>query len=139
VADDARFEAQAAGKSVRLEVQGAASVRGSNELLHSAIENVVRNAVKHTADGTEVTVTVARDDAARQVRIEVCDHGPGVPPEELELIFRPFQRGSQSGNLPGNGLGLAIADRVVRKHGGSIGARNRDGGGLCVEIVLPLA
>jgi two-component system OmpR family sensor kinase len=139
IADDAGFEAQAAGKSVRLAVQGAASVRGSTELLHSAIENVMRNAVKHTADGSEVTVTVSRDAAARQARISVCDQGPGVPPGELELIFRPFQRGSQNGHLPGNGLGLAIADRVVRKHGGSIGARNRDGGGLCVEIALPLA
>ncbi len=139
IADDAGFEAQAAGKSVRLEVQGAASVRGSTELLHSAIENVMRNAVKHTADDSEVVVTVARDEAARLVRISVCDHGPGVAPGELELIFRPFQRGSQNGHLPGNGLGLAIADRVVRKHGGTIGARNRDGGGLCVEIALPLA
>lgn len=139
IADDAGFEAQAAGKTVRVDVQGAASVRGSTELLHSAIENVIRNAVKHTADGSEVTVTVSPDEAARQARISVCDQGPGVPPDELELIFRPFQRGSQNGNLPGNGLGLAIADRVVRKHGGSIVARNRDGGGLCVEIALPLA
>lgn len=139
VADDAGFEAQAAGKSLRLEVQGPISVRGSTELLHSAIENVMRNAVKHTADGSEVTVTVSRDDAAQQARISVCDQGPGVPPDELELIFRPFQRGSQNGNLPGNGLGLAIADRVVRKHGGSIRAHNRERGGLCVEIALPLA
>ncbi|GAB3457057.1 ATP-binding protein [Massilia terrae] len=139
VADDAGFEAQAAGKSVRIEAHGPASVRGSAELLHSAIENVMRNAVKHTPEGSEVTVTVSRDEAARKVRISVCDQGPGVPPGELELIFRPFQRGSQNGNLPGNGLGLAIADRVVRKHGGSIHAHNRDSGGLCVEIALPLA
>jgi two-component system, OmpR family, sensor kinase len=139
VVDDARFEAQAAGKSVALQADGAATVRGYTELLHSAIENVVRNAVKHTADGSEVTVAVACDSLAKVVRVTVCDHGPGVPDTELELIFRPFQRGSQNGNLPGHGLGLAIAERVVRSHGGEISARNRDGGGLCVEIVLPLA
>jgi signal transduction histidine kinase len=139
VTDDARFEAQAAGKSVALESEGAFMVLGSQELLHSAIENVMRNAVKHTADGTEVTATIKHNKQARQVRIAVCDHGPGVPEAELELIFRPFQRGSQGTKLPGHGLGLAIADRVVRSHGGQIGARNRPEGGLCVEIVLPLA
>jgi two-component system, OmpR family, sensor kinase len=139
VMDDARFEAQAAGKSVVLEPGGPATVRGSAELLHSAIENVVRNAVKHTADGSEVRTSVACDRAAGVVRVTVCDQGPGVPEEELGLIFRPFQRGSQNGDLPGHGLGLAIAERVVQSHGGEISARNREGGGLCVEIVLPLA
>lgn len=139
VVDDARFEAQAAGKSVALRADGPATVRGNAELLHSAIENVVRNAVKHTADGTEVTASVACDRAAGVVRVSVCDHGPGVPEAELDLIFRPFQRGSQNGNLPGHGLGLAIAERVVRNHGGQISAHNRGSGGLCVEIVLPLA
>jgi signal transduction histidine kinase len=86
-----------------------------------------------------VTASVACDRAARLVRVTVCDQGPGVPEAELGLIFRPFQRGSQNGNLPGHGLGLAIAERVVRSHGGEITARNREGGGLCVEIVLPLA
>jgi signal transduction histidine kinase len=99
----------------------------------------VRNAIKHTADSTQVGVFVTADKGKRQVAIAVCDHGPGVAEDELELIFRPFQRGSEGGKLPGHGLGLAIADRVVRSHGGTIRARNRAGGGLCVEITLPLA
>jgi two-component system, OmpR family, sensor kinase len=138
VTDDARFEAQAAGKTVTLDTDGACIVMGSAELLHSAIENVVRNAVKHTADGTEVSITVRRDLVTRRVCITVCDHGPGVPEDELELIFRPFQRGSQGEGVPGYGLGLAIAERVVRSHGGQISARNLAAGGLCVEITLPL-
>ncbi|HWJ95498.1 MAG TPA: ATP-binding protein, partial [Telluria sp.] len=137
VVDDARFEAQAAGKSVVLEGDTHALVRGNAELLHSAVENIVRNAVKHTADGTEVRAFITRDERAGEVSISVCDQGPGVPESELELIFRPFMRGSQ-GKLPGHGLGLAIADRVVRTHGGQIRAINRAGGGLCVEITLPL-
>ena len=138
VVDDARFEAQAAGKTVELGGDAGAIVRGNAELLHSAVENIVRNAVKHTADGSTVRATVACDAAARQVTIAVCDQGPGVPDGELELIFRPFQRGSDS-KLPGHGLGLAIAERVVHTHGGTIRARNRANGGLCVEITLPLA
>jgi two-component system OmpR family sensor kinase len=139
VVDDASYEAQAAGKSVSFDAPGASCVQASTELLHSAVENVVRNAIKHTADGTGVHVSVAADESKRLVAITVCDQGPGVPEDELELIFRPFQRGSDGGKLPGHGLGLAIADRVVRNHGGTISARNRDAGGLCVEIVLPLA
>lgn len=139
VVDDARFEAQAAGKSVALDGDTVALVRGNAELLHSAVENIVRNAVKHTAAGTEVRAFITRDERARQVSISVCDQGPGVAHEELELVFRPFMRGSQGGKLPGHGLGLAIADRVVRTHGGTIRAHNRAGGGLCVEITLPLA
>lgn len=139
VVDDARYEAQAAGKSVALDGDTVAVVRGNAELLHSAVENIVRNAVKHTADGTVVRAFITRDERARQVSISVCDQGPGVPDDELELIFRPFMRGSQGGTLPGHGLGLAIADRVVRTHGGTIRAHNRAGGGLCVEITLPLA
>jgi two-component system, OmpR family, sensor kinase len=138
VTDDARFEAQATGKTVTLALDGACIVIGSAELLHSAIENVVRNAVKHTAEGTEVSVTVRRDAVVRRACITVCDHGPGVPEDELELIFRPFQRGSQGERVQGHGLGLAIAERVVRSHGGKISARNLAAGGLCVEITLPL-
>jgi two-component system, OmpR family, sensor kinase len=74
----------------------------------------------------------------RRACITVCDHGPGVPEDELELIFRPFQRGSQGERVQGHGLGLAIAERVVRSHGGKISARNLAAGGLCVEITLPL-
>lgn len=137
VVDDARFEAQAAGKTVLLDAPGTNCVQASSELLVSAVENVVRNAVRHTAGGTAVRVAVSADGLKRQVRIAVCDQGPGVPEDELELIFRPFQRGSEARKLPGHGLGLAIADRVVRSHGGSIHAHNHEGGGLCVDIVLP--
>jgi signal transduction histidine kinase len=71
--------------------------------------------------------------------IMVRDHGPGVPPEELIRIFKPFYRlfDSRGNDSNGAGLGLAIADRIVRLHGGRICATNVDGGGLSVEIILP--
>ena len=73
------------------------------------------------------------------MRIAVLDHGPGVREAELSTIFEPFFRGSRTSNgVYGHGLGLAIAQRVVTAHGGTIQASNRSGGGLCVEIALPV-
>ena len=76
-----------------------------------------------------------------QAVIRVCDHGPGVPEAALDKLFRPFfrvddARGRQTG---GSGLGLAITDRAVRLHGGTVTASNQPGGGLCVEIRLPVS
>ena len=71
--------------------------------------------------------------------IVVRDHGPGIPPDELTRIFKPFYRlfRSRENNSDGAGLGLAIAERIVRLHGGRIRATITDGGGLRVEIILP--
>jgi two-component system OmpR family sensor kinase len=144
IADDARFEAQAVGRDVAFEGGAEAIVEGNPELLLRAIENVIRNAVKHTAPGTTVTVRSTLVPETRQWRLEVLDHGPGVPADQLETIFEPFFRGAD-GSADGHGLGLAIARRVVQTHGGTIRAFNRDPGadegvssGLRVEIMLPL-
>jgi two-component system OmpR family sensor kinase len=148
IVDDARFEAEADGRSVGFEAGPEAVIQGQPELLHRAIENVVRNAVKHTAAGSSVdvaTTLIARDaesapgnaPPAGAWRLRVSDHGPGVPAAELAAIFEPFFRGGASTG-DGHGLGLAIAKRVVETHGGSIAAANRPAGGLTVEIVLPI-
>jgi two-component system sensor histidine kinase CpxA len=114
-------------------------VRGNAELLHSAIENVIRNAIRYTESGTSIEVSMETEDLSGAVRLVVRDFGPGVPESELKNIFQPFYRladarDRQSG---GTGLGLAIADRVVRIHGGTIRAENAEPRGLRVEIVLP--
>ena len=75
-----------------------------------------------------------------QATLTVLDRGPGVAGADLEAIFEPFFRSNAtSNNIDGHGLGLAIARRVLKAHGGSIGAANRDGGGLRVDIILPLS
>ncbi|WP_395407905.1 sensor histidine kinase [Pseudoduganella sp. UC29_106] len=113
---------------------------GQPDLLARAIENVVRNAIKHSPVGGTVDVEMARDEAARALRIRVMDRGPGVQSEDLQAIFQPFYRSSSTPkDVEGHGLGLAIAQQVVQQHGGSIAAANRQDGGLCVEIALPLA
>jgi two-component system, OmpR family, sensor kinase len=70
--------------------------------------------------------------------LAVSDRGPGIPPGELERVFEPFYRISND-TVKGFGLGLAIAQRAILAHGGSIRAHNREGGGLRMEIELPLA
>jgi len=136
--ENARFEAEA--KQRRLDYSGQAEVivHGQFELLYRALENVVRNAIKHTADGSSVTVQTEVELGGGRLKILVCDQGSGVPEAELPAIFEPFYRGSQAGAQQGYGLGLTIARRVVQAHGGTISAANRHtGSGLCVEICLP--
>lgn len=137
VARDAGFEARAQGREVAVTAPGACTMLGSEELIRSAVENVVRNAVRHTKEGT--TVEVALEVRADAVTITVRDHGAGVPEEALAEIFVPFRRIAveQAGN-DGAGLGLAIAERAVRLHRGSIHASNAPDGGLIVTLKLPI-
>ena len=138
IVDDANFEAKPLHKEVKIVQLDKCRVNGSAELLRSAIENVVRNGVRYTAQGTAVEVGLywKLDTAELSVR----DHGPGVPETDLEHIFEPFYRVSEARDRAsgGAGLGLSIADRTVKLHGGSINARNVEGG-LLVIIRLPLA
>jgi two-component system OmpR family sensor kinase len=139
VVDDARFEAEANGRTLELAGNCWICIKGDLELLHRAIENVVRNALKHTAPGSAVIVEAQLNLGRDEIHLSVLDRGPGVPVDELQLIFEPFFRGASTvRNLDGHGLGLAIANRVVGIHGGRILATNREGGGLCVEISLPI-
>jgi two-component system OmpR family sensor kinase len=135
IADDARFEAGPDGAKIVIEGAGAA-ISGEPDLLWRAIENVVRNAIKH-GDGHEVRIGLHTD--ARMVHIEVRDRGPGIAESDLASIFEPFFRSNQThNNVDGHGLGLAIAQRVVHAHGGTITAANQPAGGLRVTISLPI-
>jgi len=142
IVKDADFEAQGRRCRVHYVIQDEATVLGSPALLHSAIENVVRNATRYTAEGTDVEVRLAREasSGAEQAVIRVVDRGPGVPQEELDKLFRPFYRldDARGRSTGGVGLGLAITERAVRLHGGTVRAANRPEGGLMVEIRLPL-
>ncbi len=143
VAEDAEFEAQARRCHVHSEIPpGNWTVRGDASLLHSAIENVVRNAIRYTREGTTVEIHLEKTESAggEEAVVRVTDCGDGVPADALEKLFQPFYRlddarGRQTGGV---GLGLAIAERAIRFHGGLVSAINRAEGGLMVEIRLPL-
>jgi two-component system OmpR family sensor kinase len=140
IISDARFEASDKGVQIALRVEGAdaeAVMRGRAELMHRALENIVRNALKYSSAQQTVTVQLSRA-TPESVMIRVMDQGPGVPPEHLKDMFEPFVRVDEARSSPGYGLGLAIAQRSVAAHHGSIEASNLAGGGLCVTVTLPL-
>jgi len=139
VADDATFEASARNRTVRIVSSYPCTVLGNADLLRSAIENVVRNAVHYTPEGSEVEVSVdpSKDGGAAVIRVR--DHGPGVPEHALQSIFEPFYRleNSRDRSSGGTGLGLSITDRSIRSHGGFVQAHNAAEGGLIIELTLP--
>ena len=139
VAEDARFEVEEDGKSVVVSRADDCWLKGDPALLRSCIENVVRNAVYYTKPQTEVTVSLDFVGDSALARIFVADHGDGVPNAALGRIFEPFYRVTEAREhqTGGIGLGLSIAQRIAVVHGGSILARNRAGGGLEMEILLP--
>ena len=141
VARDADFESRERSGGIKLTAHEQLFVQGDVKLLQSAIENVVRNAIGYTEPGTPVEVLLQSEPRSNAsfARLTIRDYGPGVPESELVKIFQPFYRVSdardrQSG---GAGLGLAIAERVIRIHGGTIRAENTTPRGLQVEILLP--
>lgn len=137
IANDAAFEAESRGRSVTLDVHQGGVLRGNRELLRRAVENVVRNAVRYTKEGTAVEISLQVDSG--RARISVRDHGDGVPEASLPRLFKPFYRVAEDRNRQtgGVGLGLAISETAVKFHHGEIRAENAPDGGLIVEIILP--
>lgn len=143
IASDADFEARDRNRAARVVASESCVANGSEELLRRAVENVVRNAARYTAENTEVEISLARESPLLAV-ITVRDHGPGAPESTLADIFRPFYRvaDARDRQTGGAGLGLAITERAVNLHGGTVSASNASdalGGGLIVEIKLPVA
>ena len=138
VAENVNFEAK--GERVSVESAGDVSIRGYRGALLSAIENVVRNAIRHSPADKRVTVGVSTANGAVKVTVE--DEGPGVAADDLPRLFEPFYRTRESAERDGNGgtgLGLAIARRaIVELHGGSMQARNANGNGLIVTMSVPV-
>ncbi len=142
VVADADFEARSRQRRVRLTASAAAEIVGCREMLRRAVENVVRNSVLYTAPDTEVGVTLEVRGAAggETAVVRVRDHGPGIPAADLANICKPFYRVAEARDREsgGTGLGLSIAERAVRLHAGSLTAHNCAGGGLVVELEMPL-
>jgi signal transduction histidine kinase len=136
--DDSSVESEARGCHLELACSAPIQIVGDRELLRRAVENVLRNAIRFAPESSAVCVNVSRHDD--RAVISVRDFGPGVPPETLPMLFRPFYRVDSDRNRAsgGVGLGLAIANRAVSLHQGVLRARNA-GPGLEVEIEIPVS
>ena len=136
------YEARGRNCHVSFAAHAPIAVLGNRELLGRAIENVIRNAIAYTAEGTSVEITLRREElvAGDFAVLAVRDHGPGVPADGLRSIFRPFYRLdlSRQRSTGGYGVGLAITERAIRLHGGEVEASNAEGGGLTVTMRFPL-
>jgi signal transduction histidine kinase len=137
---DAQWEARERECRVDFLSNGNCTIEANPDLLRSAAENLIRNAIRYTAPSTavEVRLDCQHRDSGDGAAIRISDRGPGVPDAELSNIFRPFYRVADARDREsgGVGLGLAIAERIARAHGGRVHAENRAGGGL--EVVLTL-
>ena len=142
VAHDAGFEAESRSKNVVVIACEPLVVEGNSELLRRAVENVVRNAVHYTRESMAVEIALRRvqEEGAAYAVITVRDYGPGVPEAALTKLFLPFYRVAEARDRQsgGTGIGLAITDRAVRLHRGTVNARNATDGGLLIEIRLPV-
>ncbi len=139
IVHDAEFESQSPPDRLRVTSDDTVTMRGDPSVLHSAIDNVVRNALLHGDRHQPIEVTLSND--ADAVRVSVRDRGAGVREEDLPHIFEPFYRAGSKDSIhvstEGTGIGLAITQRAAALHGGEVTARNAEGGGLIVTITLP--
>ena len=133
---DAQFEAEQLGKRLQFTSIPDVLVAGNPKLLMSAIENIVRNAIRYGQSNIDIQLTATKD----KLIIVVEDDGSGVPDEELQDIFRPFYRVSTARDRDsgGTGLGLAITQTAILQHSGKIEASRSSLGGLKMQVELPL-
>jgi signal transduction histidine kinase len=135
----ARHERELRERGIRLEHTvdaGAEIVSGDSDRLEQVLQNLAANALRHTPDGGQITLTSTS--TSDGIRLTVRDTGPGIPADHLPLIFDRFYKVDAARKAAGgSGLGLSIVKTIVERHGGSVTARND--GGAVFEIVLPRA
>jgi signal transduction histidine kinase len=132
---DAR--ATAPDRNIEPRVDGDTTVVGDAHQLRQVLANLLRNALVHTPAGTPIEVSVERENGA--VKLEVRDHGPGLPTDDADALFERFWR-AEGGRERGKGgavLGLTIVAGIVDAHGGSVSATNAPGGGAAFSVLLP--
>ncbi len=142
IRETAEYEAQKRSIGVTLTIDPSLEnvfLKADLSSLPRAFDNFLRNAIRYTPEGGSIELR-AEPAAPGTFEILCVDQGPGIPAEELEQVFSPFVRGTREATGTGFGLGLAIARRIIKLHGGSVRAENRtDRSGLIVRTTLPTA
>ncbi len=106
------------------------------EVMHRVIDNLLSNAIKYSPKGTRICVNLREED--HHVLLEVSDQGIGIPERDIKYLFQPFQRGSNTGDFPGTGIGLAIIQKSVELMNGSVSLRSKEGQGTTFLIRFPI-
>jgi two-component system OmpR family sensor kinase len=110
-------------------------VNGDPDLLFLAVHNLLTNAIKFTQPGDRIEVRAQEDGAS--VLIEVADTGPGIPEDEIPMVWEELYRGQGARGVAGSGLGLALVRAIAERHGGAVGLRSREGQGTVFALRLP--
>lgn len=133
-----QLEADAKQQQLVLQAPEQLWLEGDSRLLGRALENIVRNAMKYSPSGSQISCTIKVHDT--QAQLSISDQGPGLASDQLEQIFQPFYRVSHSrdSQTGGTGLGLAIVAQIIRQHQGQVSASNVSSGGLQINVTLPL-
>jgi two-component system sensor histidine kinase KdpD len=130
-----RVEERLAGRDVHVDLSGTLTLVYCDAILiEQVFINLLENAAKYSAGPIDITAVTS----PQEMRVEVADRGPGIPPGEEERLFEKFQRGAREGGPGGVGLGLAICRAIIAAHGGKIGVTNREGGGASFRFSLPV-
>ena len=142
---DAQLELESKQCALDVDVQVGVTLQGDGELLYRALDNILRNAIRYTPAGAPIAVSLRQDTATSQATVTIADSGPGLSAQDLVAIFEPFFRSAQEPDQAerddgqGYGLGLAITRSIIHSHDGTVVAHNRLGGGLEMQVTLPLA
>jgi two-component system osmolarity sensor histidine kinase EnvZ len=146
LADVGREAGRIRDLSVKCDLMPGVHVLGNATDLRRVVNNIIENARRYGKtpgqDVTEIDILLRVKSTAhgRRAVVDICDHGVGVPPDQIEQLMKPFTRlDTARGQANGAGLGLAIVERVLSRHNAELAVRNREGGGLLVQIALPLA
>jgi signal transduction histidine kinase len=133
------LEASSAGHRIELTAPLApVMVQADETRLGQVITNLLQNAIKYSPAGTRIRIAVACRDG--EATVAIADEGPGIPGEDQQAVFEPFQRSRAArGSVPGSGLGLFVVKRIVEAHGGQINFKSDAGQGAVIEVSLPVA
>ena len=142
VAQAAADQHSSTGREIllRLEAPEKLTVTGDGQALARVLANLIGNAAKYSPSDTSIDVILQSQEKpflGTTAIIEVCDRGPGIPPELRELAFEPFERLGHEADTPGTGLGLAVVRNVVLAHDGRVRILDRNGRGTVVRVELP--
>jgi signal transduction histidine kinase len=138
ITEDASFEAEIKSCRVTTSMPQKLSMYGNPDLVHRAIENIVRNAIRHSPEAGVVSIEGKVDEQQTSVILTISDEGEGVPAEDLKTIFEPFYRSPKADRFKGFGIGMSMTRRVLDAHKGKVSAENKIEGGLVVKMAFPL-